>query len=643
MKIFGWLGALAACVFSTQVSAEELLPISAFARLPAIDDVSVSPDGRYVSWISVTQGTRVAVVADRNDGGKLKVVLRADKDDHFQMRWCNWGNNTRLVCGFRAMTNELGVVFPVTRMVAVNADGTEIKVLIQNGRAGVSQFQDEVIDWTPDDPNTVLVEADDDRNTFPTVFKLNIYTGNMAISVREREPIRNFRSDGRGRVRLGWGFVDKRISYFAKLENESSWLRLARVDAFSEHHVMRPIAMSPGRNKVFATAIWKGRDALWEMDLADRENPVLLFDHALVDADTPLLAKDGRMLGVFYETDRPFAFYTDERARAVIAAVKTLLPAGAFNVITDMTQDERFYVIRSSSDVDSRSYALLDTKDGKLELLGSAYPELAKAKDRLARMTSIRYPANDGTEIPGYLTVPANLRPEKLPLVVLPHGGPVARDSWQFDWLTQFLASRGYAVLQMNFRGSSGYGLEWLYAAHQDWGGLTYSDITDGTKWAVKQGIADPDRICIVGASFGGYAALLGAVRDSNLYKCSVSIAGVSDLIELQDDSRAFVNSAIAREQIGTNRDKLKGDSPRRHAESVQIPVLLVHGNKDSQVNFDHSDDMVSALKRAKKNYKLVEIDDGDHQFSREADRVKLLSELETFLKAHLSKDPPAH
>ena len=212
--------------------------------------------------------------------------------------------------------------------VAVDADGKNVKVLIQNGRAGVSQFQDNVIDWTPDDPNTVLVAADDDGNTFPSVFKLNIYTGLMSVSVREREPIRKFVTDGRGRVRLGTGYEGKVVSYFAKLEDENSWTRLAKMTVFSDS-ALEPVAISPGRNKIFATGDWKGREALWEMDLTDRDNPVLLFQHEEVDISGPMLAKDGRMLGIYYEMDLPFAFYTDDKARAVIGAVKPLLPDGA--------------------------------------------------------------------------------------------------------------------------------------------------------------------------------------------------------------------------------------------------------------------------------------------------------------------------
>lgn len=218
----------------------------------------------------------------------------------------------------------------------------------------------------------------------------------------------------------------------------------------------------------------------------------------------------------------------------------------------------------------------------------------------------------------------------------MPHGGPIARDSWDFFFLRAFLVDRGYAVLQMNFRGSSGYGSEWFYAAHQDWGGLTYSDIADGTRWAIAEGIADPKRVAIVGWSFGGYAALLGAVRDSDVYRCSVSIAGISDLQQLLSNARYFTNYRIAREQIGNQSDKLRSDSPLRHIDAIKIPVLLVHGDRDAQAPVEQSTRMASALKRADKPHRMVLLKDATHQLGRKSDRMTLLTEIERFLGEHL-------
>jgi dipeptidyl aminopeptidase/acylaminoacyl peptidase len=624
------------CAAVIRAAGADPIPLSAFAREPAVSSAFISPDAKQIGWIGSVKGEPHLLVMERRPGSQIKILLGPAKQESFRLQWCNWGNNTRLVCGYQAMNQLAGVIYPITRLVAINADGTDSKVLVQNGRAGVSQLQDNIIDWTPGDPETVLIELDDDANSYPAVFRLDIYSGRLTLAVREREPIRSFKTDSRGRVRLGWGFHDTKVSYFAKLDGENRWERLARFDAFADTSVFTPVAISQQRNVVYATGNSNGREALWEMDLTDREKPRLLFDHPVVDAGNVLLAQDGRMLGVRYDIERPFAFYTDDKARMAVESAKPLLPAGNFNLIADSSADEQTFVIRTSSDIDDGTYAVLDLNAKTLETLGTGYPELMQVKEQLARVQSIRYPAADGVEIPGYLTVPVGKRAEKLPMVVMPHGGPIARDGWYFDWLVQFLANRGYAVLQMNFRGSSGYGYEWQYAAHQDWGGLTYSDITDATRWAIAKGIADPKRICIVGWSFGGYAALLGAVRDSDLYACAGSIAGVSDLIELQNEERAFVSGAIAREQIGLKREKLRNDSPRRHAAEVRIPILLIHGTMDYQVRFDHSDEMADALKSAKKPYKLVKIKDADHQMSRESDRTTLLTEIEAFLKAHL-------
>jgi dipeptidyl aminopeptidase/acylaminoacyl peptidase len=187
----------------------------------------------------------------------------------------------------------------------------------------------------------------------------------------------------------------------------------------------------------------------------------------------------------------------------------------------------------------------------------------------------------------------------------------------------------------MNFRGSSGYGNQWFKSAYQDWGGLTYDDIIDGVHWAIKSGVADPNHIAIVGWSFGGYAALLASVRDSNLFRCAISIAGISDLSLLENEHHAYVNGSVVREQIGVDSAKLKADSPRRHAADVKIPLLLVHGDNDPQVNVEQSESMISALKSAGKADELIEIKGADHQLGRPDDRLTLLNAVDRFLGAN--------
>ncbi len=214
----------------------------------------------------------------------------------------------------------------------------------------------------------------------------------------------------------------------------------------------------------------------------------------------------------------------------------------------------------------------------------------------------------------------------------MPHGGPISRDYWRYNFLAQMLANRGYAVLQMNFRGSHGYGNGWFSQAHQDWGGLTYDDVIDGARWAAETGIADPQRMAILGWSFGGYVALLGAVRNNDLFQWSVSIAGVSDLPKLLWDERRFISSDTAREQLGRDFDKLKNDSPLRFAEDVDMPILLVHGDADIPVDIGLTKAMVRALKKANKPHEVLILKDAGHSLLKEPDRLAMLQHVERFL-----------
>jgi dipeptidyl aminopeptidase/acylaminoacyl peptidase len=454
---------------------------------------------------------------------------------------------------------------------------------------------------------------------------------------RARQPIRHWVTDRRGQVRLGFGLEGTTRSYYARLDGDRDWRRLTKFEVFSREIHFRPIAISADDpNKAYAIAPSEGRNAVWIMDLTDKDDPTLLFAHPLVDVTDPVLASDGRLLGVHYETDYPMMYFADAHTRGVIDAIKTLLP-GDFSVVKDATRDENVYVIRSVSDIDAPSYRVFDLTTRVVASLGAPYPDLDAAA--LATMRPITYPARDGTQIPGYLSVPRGGPTAHLPLIVMPHGGPIARDTWRYFFLRQFLVSRGYAVLQMNFRGSSGYGNDWFFAAHQDWGGLTYDDVVDGARWAMQQGIADPGRVCIVGWSFGGYLALVGAQRNPDLFRCAVSIAGLSDLGLLVDEGHRWLNPAVVQKQIGTDPAKLKRDSPRLHAAEFRVPVLMLHGDRDAQAPYAQSEVMDTALTRAGKPHRFVTIHDADHQLSSESDRITMLREVEMFLAEHLGAD----
>jgi dipeptidyl aminopeptidase/acylaminoacyl peptidase len=664
-------------------------PLEDFARMPQIRAVSMSMDGRHVAFISAIGDVSVLMTFDRRSKSSEFRQVAGSEPGKFDLKWCKWANNERLLCAVSG--NIRGKKYaepPYSRLIGVNADGSDLRVLqlrpdkgnmvvakttmknfrfnqaatldgggkIENapnenqrdvttldGHSSTKpvafynpEQQDGLIDITPDDHENVLIEVDDDRDSYPTVFNLNIYSGQRGVILNENPPINNFTTDGRGNIRLGWGTTENlNTLFYARLEDEREWRALSKVEAFTSTDALRPISVAPWKNSAYAVGDYQGRDALWAIDLTETEPPRLLFNHPLVDVGEPLLTADKRLLGIRYDVERPYAYYETETGRSLIDRLQKQFP-NKFHHIVDSNESEKTFIVQSSSDVDEGTFFLFDTDEDRLMRLGTAYPELQQ--ESLGHMTYITYKASDGTEIPGYLTVPTGVRSEKLPLVVLPHDGPLQRDSWRFSFLRTFVASRGYAVLQMNYRGSSGYGQAWRLAAHQDWGGLAYSDIVDATRWAISEGIADPKRVCIAGWGFGGYTALLGAVRNDDLYRCSISIGGFSDLELLREHASVHRDAPYRREQIGSQRDKLKKDSPLQHVDQISVPILMVHGDKDWEVQVDQTKAMAKALKRAKKPHKAVIIEDAHHDLARRSDRVTLLKEVEAFLSEHLGK-----
>jgi dienelactone hydrolase len=622
-----------------------------FALRPRVEDVSISPDGRYVALIRTRDDGRAdALVADRQAGKDQVMRGVLAEPDHFQMTWCRWATNTRLLCGFRGMVDQ-GVVYGITRLVAVDADGKHLRVLMQNSFEAQGQFQDRIIDWNPGPADTVLIEADEGLSAnqmavgaqvygnvgthgLPGVFELNVVTGSLMLRQHARDPIRHWITDKHGHVRLGWGFSGTTISYWARLDGDSDWRRLTKFEVFTRQNQFEPVAISAeDPNVAYAIGPSEGRNAVWLIDLKDREDPKLVFSHPLVDVSGPVLGMDNRLIGVRYDDGYPLMYFEDNRIGTLMRAIQKLEPA-RFDQLHGSSRDERILLIRSVSDVDEPRFMIYSSDTNQLTNLGKTYPGRDPAT--LASMRPISYPARDGTRIPAYLSAPPGAPATHLPLIVMPHGGPIARDTWGYFFLRQFLVSRGYAVLQMNFRGSSGYGDDWFFAAHQDWGGLTYDDVIDGARWAIQQGIADPQRVCIVGWSFGGYLALLGAQRDPEVFRCAVDIAGPSDLALLIDEGHHWLGSASIQRQIGTDPDKLKRDSPRLHAADFQIPLLMLQGKMDAQVPFEQSEKMDEALNRAGKAHRFVVVPGADHQFSDLKDRVTLLRETEAFLGEHL-------
>lgn len=383
--------------------------------------------------------------------------------------------------------------------------------------------------------------------------------------------------------------------------------------------------------------VWRllGLDGTWR-PLPFEENPTSLIYHPAT----------GRLIGGAYREAEGWRYaFSDPAAGRVWRAIERAFE-GFDPSLVSWSDDLRQTIVFRGGTASSGAYHFVDLDAGRADLLGEQYPEIGP--DQVGEIRPIAYDASDGLRIPGYLTLPPGVaEPRGLPLVVLPHGGPAVRDELQFDWWAQALASRGYAVLQPNFRGSSGLGRAHLEAGYGEWGRKMQTDLSDGVRWLADQGIIDPERVCIVGASYGGYAALAGATMEPGVYRCAVSVAGVSDLRALlrwtaervgrtNNASNRYWNRFMGAQ--GVDDRSLDERSPAQLADQATAPILLIHGRDDTVVPYSQTTAMASALRRAGKAHEVVELPGEDHWLSRAETRQRMLAATVAFLEMH---NPP--
>ncbi len=628
--LFGFLLTDSACAKET---SDELAV--AFGHLPEMWGARLSPDGSHVSYLSMAEKIDVPIASVISLDGTTVPIL-ASKQGAFDIYWCDWASNERLLCGFYGVDTNGRQKWVATRLVSVDRDGKNFKVLLQDRLARTtyfSQFQDRVVDWLPDEPEHVLVQMPDEKGS--GVGKLNIYTGSVKVEKRSRQGIRRWLSDGRGNIRARLYMSTDKIRWDYRMPSESKWHLLYEREMTELKDYLSPIGFGSGPKDLLAFKPHNGRRALFERNLETQQDR-LIYSHDLVDLGSHYaIGKYNRLVAVQYATDYPHYHYFDEDIAKVISQVEPAL-GGLTPAVIDESWDKTVYLLHADSDTDAGRYFRFDAQARKLQ---SFWPKHSRLANRsLSPMRPTSFPVADGVEIPAYLTLPKDQGVnEKMPTVILPHGGPASRDHWGFDWLVQFFAAQGYAVLQVNFRGSGGYGEAW-----EGDGGFrawrqTISDITDGTNWLLAEGVADPDRLCIVGWSYGGYAALLSVLENPELYKCVVSIAGVTDPKILLNDYRGFLIRKAANEFVSYSAEVIEAGSPLNRAKEFSAPVLLFHGDDDVNVSVKHSKKLNKALRKANKSTELILYDDAEHGLWRNQHRVDMLSRIGNFLAEHIA------
>ena len=624
------------------------IPLKAFASLPLVRRMTLSPSGEHIASIQNTAGDKTYLVVTTYDGKDARRLLESD-NKRYSIRWFDWVNDERLVVGVGADDGWSNLRWTETRLFAINRDGSNLKTdLITPSRDHNSftreylpQLQDRVIGKIPGDNRSVLIALDLRIGTYPDVYKLDVYTGRRELIEGSTYGMRDWMADRQGVVRLGTAVEGTMVHILVKPVGQDRWQTLRKYDALREPD-MTPLGFDEDPNMLFVAQRLDGRTAVYSIDISNPQvPPTLRASHALYDIEGSLIYSSWlkQVVGVRSRLDESASIYWNPKAKALQTRVDLALP-GRINDIQGSSRNGRRHIVVSSHATQPPQWYLYDEDLNRLILMVDGYPKLVP--NELVKPMPLTLKARDGTVLHGYVTRPAHAQ-QPGPLIVLPHGGPAGRDVLDFNYWTQFLASRGWAVLQVNFRGSSGYGGEFLQAGFKRWGLEMQDDLTDAAHYAIEQGIADPERICIVGGSYGGYAALMGIVKTPELFRCAVSFAGVSDLRALLTDKRRFLGYELGAErQLGawwSDRDRLKATSPVNHAEKIRSPLLIVHGAEDRTVPVEQSRAMVDALKEAGfKHMRYIELPDGDHHLSRQEDRLTFFREMERFLATHLDQ-----
>ncbi|MCA1748905.1 MAG: S9 family peptidase, partial [Sphingomonadales bacterium] len=616
-------------------------------------DVTLSPDGRSVAYVApgTDQETRL-YVADL-ESGETHFATGADGDP-WEISGCQFVATERLVCGLYALIESTGYTIPFLRHVAVNADGSDPVGLGQHDSdyaVASANADSSVIDWLPGEEGQILMSRvyipEGERGATRTirtreglgVVQIDTLSGDVNIVESPRTGINGFISDGRGTIRIlmTWerrgatGDIGASLIYHYRQQGNNDWEDLTSYNTLTYGGFL-PVAVDPELNVAYGFARHDGRMALQSIALDGSLRQELVFAHEEVDVDGLLrIGPADRVIGVTFADDYRRAEYFDPEYAQLATALSQAIPHLPNITIVDSTLDESILLIRASSDDDPGRYFVFRRDGNQLNEIMIARPELEGAD--LAAVRPIRYSAGDGVQVPGYLTMPPGREDARgLPAIVMPHGGPSARDEWGFDWLAQYFAYQGYAVLQPNYRGSAGYGDDWFVEnGFQSWE-IAIGDINAGGRWLVSEGIADPDQLAILGWSYGGYAALQSGVFEPDLFKAIVAIAPVTDLQLLKSQSRFWIGGRNQREFIGDG-PHIQAGSPAQNAGRITAPVLMFHGDKDINVDIDQARRMQNRLENAGKRSELIVFENLDHSLDHSAARAELLQRSDAFLR----------
>ncbi|WP_337186475.1 S9 family peptidase [Phenylobacterium sp.] len=633
--------ALAACVAAGLLGAPPAAaaPLEAYGRLPSIESVVISPSGHAVAMVATNGEQRIIVVQDLATKASLLNGYTGDE----KVRGVQWADDRRLIL----MSSRTSTSFEIRNGnrewffgSLVDVPAKKMTPMMRNSK---SDFQ--MIFGMPAArtragktvvfPEAIMVSGDRGRIS---LFGIDLDNGTNRLVSEGAPDTRNWLVDTDGEVLAREQYNSGTGLWVLQLRRGGLWTDAVRVSAPLDP----PRMLGMGRDKDSVIYGIRADDGRFEWREVRRDGNDPGAPIPVGPAQSSIRARDGLLLGYYNLVgDEDVYTFFDPEDQRVWRAVTAAYP-GQRVILQDWTADRRKIVVLVESPSEAPAFALVDLETRSARWLGEQFASL-KAHD-ISERKPFRFKAADGLDIPGYLTLPRGREPKGLPLIVFPHGGPAVRDTPDFDWWAQGMASRGYAVLQVNYRGSDGLGSRHLEAGYGEWGRKMQTDLSDGVRRLAALGVIDPARVCIVGASYGGYAALAGATLDQGVYRCAVSVGGVSDLSGLIGFSAGRSGPAATRywtRFIGAERRDdpvIAQYSPLHFASAADSPILLIHGKDDTVVPADQSQRMAEALRKAGKPHELILQKGADHWLSRGETRLETLTATMAFVEKH---NPP--
>ncbi len=609
-----------------------------FSRLPAYQNVKLSPNGNRMAFVENVMKHEKSILSFFNVETGIRTLLFQSDNRDIKINWYDWKTNDILLVSVRYASKRRGVRYYRTKLFSVDtsAEKNELKPLLRKQLSKSSNhIQDRVVHRLSQDPDHILMQADLKNERKVNVYRVNVHTGKAKLFERGKLGIVHWIADSQGNIRIGLtqNQNDGLTTIWYRDDEDDDLEKLFQYTLFQDKP-LRVLGFDKDPQTLYYLKYDGNYRALYKMDMQSRTSTQLLKHEGYDVSGRLIYSRETQEVIGIHDIYSPFGrFYFDEKHYAFHRSLEKAIPEKN-NHLVSKSHDGNYYIMVSESDSSPGVFYFGDRNKRTLQELFEQYPEVQNME--LPEHQSITYEARDGVEIQGYLTLPL-IGEAPYPTIIHPHGGPGARDYRGFNPWVAYLVSKGYAVLRPNFRGSTGFGYEFAKAQMGRWGLEMQDDLTDAAHYLFEKGIADKDRICIFGASYGGYAAKMATVKTPDLFTCAVSFAGISDLRQLRNrQRRSAFGELIADAQIGKQRQDLKERSPIEHVKKIKTPLLVMHGIDDAVVRVKQSRDFVDELEKHDKSVTYVEFEHGDHYLSVQENRHSFFRELDAFFYAHL-------